>query len=251
MPFTVSHVAAILPLRGRPFVPSALAVGAMVPDVPLFVPISSREETHVLSAVFTWNLGLGLLLLAGFHLLLKRPLLRLAPRAVRERLAVPAAALTWRRAWLTVPSLLIGQATHLIWDGFTHWTGPFVELWPVLREFAGPLPWYRWGQYGSGVFGGLAVAVFVLLWLRRAPRVPEPGLSRATVAAVLVASAAAGAVGAVLGVERLPDTLYHDVSHAITGAIAAVGACLTAFAALYWLAVGFRATTGRPAQSAS
>ncbi|GAB2834455.1 hypothetical protein GCM10022221_36640 [Actinocorallia aurea] len=242
MPFTVSHVAAILPLRGRPFVPSALAIGAMVPDVPLFVPISSRQETHALTGVLTWNLGLGLVLFAGFHLLMKRPLLRLAPRALRERLAAPAAALTRRRAWLALPSLLIGQATHLFWDGFTHFTGPFVELWPVLREEAGPLAWYRWGQYGSGVLGLLAVAVFLVMWLRAAPRTPEPGVPPAVALTVALAAAVAGAVGARIGVERLPHTLYHDFSHAVTGAMAAVIGCLVAFCVLYRLAAVVRGT---------
>ncbi|MDX6743573.1 hypothetical protein [Actinocorallia sp. A-T 12471] len=49
-----------------------------------------------------------------------------------------------------------------------------------------------------------------------------------------------------IGIARLPDTRYHDVTHAITGAIAAVAGCLAAFSLLYWAAAGIaRAFSGR------
>lgn len=42
MPFTISHVVAVLPLTtgraGRVLVPGALVIGSLVPDLPYFVP---------------------------------------------------------------------------------------------------------------------------------------------------------------------------------------------------------------------
>ena len=59
MPFTPTHIAAILPIaairrRELPF--SALAIGAMLPDLPLFLPRISRYavDLHDSSFASTW-----------------------------------------------------------------------------------------------------------------------------------------------------------------------------------------------------
>src|SRR5690606_30330812 len=39
VPFTLSHPAAVLPPVREPFLPAALLVGRMAPDVPYFVPV--------------------------------------------------------------------------------------------------------------------------------------------------------------------------------------------------------------------
>ncbi|MCD0451488.1 DUF4184 family protein [Actinocorallia sp. API 0066] len=136
---------------------------------------------------------------------------------------------------------MLGQATHLVWDGFTHWTGPFVELWPVLREDFGPLRYYRWGQYGSGVLGGLAVAVWLARWLRRAPRRPEPGLPWPLMSLVVLVTTAAAALGVRHATTRdIPDASYHLFRYAVTDAMVAASASLLAYALLYWAFVGVR-----------
>jgi hypothetical protein len=48
MPFTVSHAVVALPFVRTPLLPAAIAIGAMTPDLPLFVrgtPVS-YQLTH-------------------------------------------------------------------------------------------------------------------------------------------------------------------------------------------------------------
>jgi hypothetical protein len=60
MPFTTSHVAAILPFA-RALVPAALVVGSMAPDLFYSVPTDvSRELSHSLPGFITVDLALGL-----------------------------------------------------------------------------------------------------------------------------------------------------------------------------------------------
>jgi hypothetical protein len=241
MPFTVSHVAAVLPLRSRFLLPSGLAIGAMVPDVPLFVPLGDRPTTHSLLGAVTWDLGMGLVLLAVFHLVLKRPLVALCPGVLRDRLAPVADGLTRRRLlWAAVPSLLLGIATHLAWDAFTHLSGPGVQAFPELAAQAGRFPIYRWAQYASGVLGGLAVAVWVWWWLRRAPAVPSPGAPGWVRTTVLTGAAAAAVAGvAVATFVRIPPSAHHHLRYAVTDSMVLVSAWAVLYCLLY-LAAGAR-----------
>ncbi|WP_106397878.1 DUF4184 family protein [Actinocorallia populi] len=235
MPFTLSHIAAVLPLRSRFLLPSGLVVGATVPDVPLFVPVLDRPTTHSLLGMVTWDLGMGLVLLAVFHLLLKRPLLALSPRFLRDRLTPVADGPSRRRALgAAVPSVLLGTATHVVWDAFTHLTGPAVQAFPELTTMVNGMAFYRWAQYGSGVGGALAVLVWLLWWLRRAPAVPSPGLSARARTAVLLA--AVGAVGAGLAVAefvRVPSSPYFRLRYAVTDSMVMLGCWALLYSLLY------------------
>jgi hypothetical protein len=212
MPFTVSHVIAIIPLARSPLVPSALALGAMVPDAPLFVPISTRDFTHGATGMVTFDLGVGLLAVAVFHGLLKMPLLALAPEWFRARLTIPARAFTWRSFGWVVLSLAIGTFTHVAWDSFTHKTGPTTEAFPVLAEpFIGSMPFFKVAQYTSGVLGLLILAAWSWFWLRKAPVSPNPvpGVSLSVRTLVLAGAVLAGTLGGVLGaIYREPRTPF-------------------------------------------
>ncbi|MEO3782702.1 DUF4184 family protein [Actinocorallia sp. B10E7] len=238
MPFTLSHIAAVLPLRSRFLLPSGLVLGATVPDIPLFVPLSDRPTTHSALGLVTWDLGMGLVLLAVFHLLLKRPLLALCPRWLRDRLAPVVDGPALRRVlWAAVPSLLLGAVTHLAWDAFTHLSGPGVQAFPELAAQAGRYPVYRWAQYASGVFGGLAVAVWVLRWLWRAPAVPSEGLSNRARAAVLSVAGLAVAAGVAVTVfVRVPPTPYSYLRYSVTDSMVMVGGWAALYSLLYWAA---------------
>ena len=79
MPFTVSHIAAVLPgyrwfTRANIF--SAAVIGSMVPDFGLLAPgFLARWQTHSLEALFTFCLPVGLATY-WLTLLLLRPNLR-------------------------------------------------------------------------------------------------------------------------------------------------------------------------------
>src|SRR5438105_7713510 len=85
MPFTLAHPAAILPLRGLRYLRTApLIIGAMIPDLPYYVPARFGHfgpETHSVTGSFTTCMVLGYATL-GCVFLLRRPLTALlSPRA--------------------------------------------------------------------------------------------------------------------------------------------------------------------------
>ncbi len=135
MPFTLSHPAAVFPLRhyGLPF--SALVVGSIAPDLPHVVWLTELSRYgHTLPGLFLVSLPVGLAALLVFELLLKRPLLALSPDAVRLRIPADNSFPLHQSshlAWI-VGCLLIGIFTHVVWDSLTQYEGVLVATWPVL-----------------------------------------------------------------------------------------------------------------------
>jgi hypothetical protein len=181
MPFTVSHVAAVLPghrLLARAQVFSAAVIGSMVPDFGLLLPEKlARWQTHSIPALLHFCLPVGLAAYVLMLLLIKPAVLQIVPDGpyLRLRDADFTALLRTARGWLYVAlAILLGAVTHLIWDGFTHENARGVLMFPVLDDY-GPqvdghtLQFYAWLQYASSVLGLMAVIGALLLWLRHAP----------------------------------------------------------------------------------
>lgn len=190
MPFTPSHAIVALPLVRGPLLPAAVAVGAMTPDLPLFVRASPL--TYGMTHSFAWLPATALLALA--LLIVWRGILRPAARdlspvwlaarlpaeweegAVSSALGVFAMRGRGRPSLpgtaLLVVALVIGVATHIVWDWFTHEGRVGTDILPVLDAMWGPLAGYKWLQYGSTAGGLLVLAVCALVWLRRARITP-------------------------------------------------------------------------------
>lgn len=184
MPFTPSHAVVALPFVRTPLVPAAIAVGAMTPDLPLFLrglPVSYGLTHDVRWLAVTTLVALVLLLL--WRLLLRPAARSLAPTWIGERL--PS---TWdagvRAAWretfpgtvssvlLLVASLVLGVLSHIAWDAFTHEGRLGEQLFPALGQAWGPLLGIKWLQHGSSAVGLLLIAVWAIVWMRRAA--PHP-----------------------------------------------------------------------------
>lgn len=204
MPFTLSHPAAVLPLARRPLVPSALVAGSVAPDVFWFVPRLpgvGLTKTHELTSALWLDPLLALALLAVFQIVLKRPLLALAPKPLAARLP---RHFNWRRPGWIALSLVLGAATHVGWDAFTHEGGglPFLRIPLVTGVDVGRLI-----QLVSTIAGAGILAWWLVRWYRTAPVAPAPPGTRhrKPVAALLAA-------GALLGVlaEVLPFLARHD-----------------------------------------
>lgn len=186
MPFTPSHAVVALPFVRTPLIPAAIAVGAMTPDLPLFVRGAglTYDATHTNVALS----GLVAIALLVVWWTVLRPAVReLSPRWLAARLPEPwdatgtGVVATLQRprgttragrhpvgfAALLAVSLLLGVLTHIVWDAFTHEGRWGLEVIPALTEPWGPLPGYKWLQYGSSVGGLVLLALFAVAWLRR------------------------------------------------------------------------------------
>ncbi|MEV7775532.1 DUF4184 family protein [Kitasatospora sp. NPDC086791] len=279
MPFTLSHPAAVLPLLRRagvrgPLVASALVAGSMAPDVPFFaeslLPGVYRHGglTHSWWAVPTLDVAIAGALVAGWHGLLRGPLVALLP----ERFAGGAEALTVRRAgggvlgdggvrgiggggggvggadaaWFAA-SAAIGAATHVGWDAFTHGGRLGVRLLPALDRSVAGVPLYEALQYGSSALALVAMGG----WAARAVRAAEPvrpavGLAPRTRRAAVGLLAAATAAGVLHRLSPLKRNLVPEVCFG-AGAGLAVGA--VGYAAV--VAAARRSRGGRPGPGAA
>ena len=185
MPFTVSHVVAVLPFTGprlrRWFDPAALVIGAMIPDLALFWPDALKYSwSHDLPfGPLTYDLALGLVVYLAWSLVLRRPLGDLAPAALRGRLpeARPFRMTPWGPVAL---SIVLGAYTHVLWDTFTHENRLGSQWLPVLDATVGPLAVYKWLQYGSGLFGLIVLGWWLARWWRRTPERPVPATAPET-----------------------------------------------------------------------
>ncbi|MEU6485220.1 DUF4184 family protein [Streptomyces sp. NPDC046887] len=197
MPFTLSHAAAALPGLRRtgeargPLVASALVMGTFAPDMVYFAASLAPdamflgEVTHGWAGLFTVDV-LITAALVGMWLLVREPLLALFParfrgpvhglvrgRPWRER--HPAALACWFYA-----SAVIGAATHVGWDLFTHPGRWGTRVLPVLDERVAGFPLYTYAQYGSSAVALVLLGWFLARALRRPPSGPPPlpGLDR-------------------------------------------------------------------------
>lgn len=180
MPFTASHVAAILPLRRAKLDVPALVIGAMSPDVSYVVELYGPQvEAHSLQGLIVFCLPVSLVLYAAWRAYAARVWIALCPWMADENRG---------SCGNVVLSVLIGAVTHVVWDGFTHRTGFAVEaLAPWLDA-----PVYRVLQHASTLFGAACVVVAVRSTMRRrkAPFATKPrvfGWLGASVALVTVA----------------------------------------------------------------
>ena len=183
MPFTFAHAAAAYPFRRTRLILSALIIGTFAPDLEFFLRFAPKGPFgHTFRGLFLFCLPVGLIVFWVFHEVVKEPLAALMPKYIRDRIDSSAYPLSLRRPLqllLVLVSILIGAATHIFWDSFTHagyWPS---EHWPLLWYTTalpglGPVHVYKILQYVSTVFGSLAVLLWCQYWLRHAPIQPHP-----------------------------------------------------------------------------
>lgn len=179
MPFTFSHPAIVLPLTGLKFrfiSASALLVGSMTPDFEYFIKMKlSGRFSHTLPGAFVFCLPVGFLVLALFHLVVKRPLINSLPTYFYSRL-IRLRDLNFinslrEHVMAYVACLLTGIFSHLLWDSFTHANHFMVRhlAWlslPVNLPGLPNLPLFRYLQHLSTVAGG----IYLLYFFHRMPK---------------------------------------------------------------------------------
>lgn len=237
MPFTFAHPAAVLPFRRFLWLPG-LVVGSMVPDLAYYLPLPGGAETsHSVIGLFGIDLLLGIALLVVGNLAIA-PLLALAPDGWRARVPPPhlmARFTTWRSRLLVLGSLLVGAATHLVWDAITHTESAAVQQWSVLRlSVVGPHRLYNVIGYVSSLGGLLLLGVVVLRWYRRAPREHGqhwPNLPNRTRTGLLGGIAVAVVAGALIALADPVSQVsaYDWVRRLLVGGVQGTGLALAGY----------------------
>jgi hypothetical protein len=170
MPFTFSHPAIVLPLTFLPrhwFSLTGLVIGSLTPDFEYFLRMRIRSDySHTIDGLFWFDLPLGLLLAFIFHKIVRDKLFDNLPTVLKSRFST-FKEFDWKRHfkqnWLVVTiSILIGAASHIFWDSFTHDHGYFVQTIPALQnsvDFLGrQIPILKILQHSSTLLGGLVIA---------------------------------------------------------------------------------------------
>ena len=190
MPFTFSHPAVVLPLGLLPkrwISLSALVAGSVAPDFEYFLRLSAvTRYSHTWKGIFWFDLPLSLVLLFVFHLIIRNVLIDSLPAFLSKRLAV-FKDFDWtiyfpKNLLVIIICILIGAASHILWDGFTHEKGMFLSKFDMLtHEYAiagSSMKMYSILQYASSLAG----ALFILAVIMRLPAdddyEPSPSIIR-------------------------------------------------------------------------
>lgn len=184
MPFTLAHAAAALPFRQTRLVFSAVIVGTFGPDLEYFVRFAPTGGFgHTLTGMFLLTLPLCLIVLWLFHKFVKLPVTSLLADSTRGRVMAALDDVPFKgvKPFVTVVlSILVGAATHIFWDSFTHPTTWLYAHWSFLHHviylpFLGPVGYYKVLQHAS-TLAGLA---FLLHWYRNWRQLPTCSLQEA------------------------------------------------------------------------
>lgn len=202
MPFTAAHALAVVPLihaRRLRLDATCLVCGALAPDFEYFVRGARVSElSHTWLGAVVWGVPVALVLAALWHHLVAWPVLLAAPAALTRRAGATLAP-GWRPHLLAaIAGALLGNATHLLWDGATHANGLFVSHWPGLATLYdvpgfGVLALHRILQYASSAVGCLGLAWYAAVVARgvRPPIDVARGGARVVFAACLAVGIAA------------------------------------------------------------
>lgn len=252
MPFTVSHAAAVLPLRklgGSRLPLVALVIGSMSPDFAYFFPLDlGRTSTHDFDGIllFCWPVSLALWLL--YVHLVERPTIDLLPAEWRARMPRSDATPSLRMYAFASLAVILGALTHVAWDAFTHANTTITNAFPALSAevftFRGrTVRVFLVLQYLSSVIGLCGLAIWARNVRRSSPdprRLAEP-LSpitdRMRIGAALMVIATSGAT-ALLGYLnnsglRLEGRVFHLLVGGMTGW--ALAWCAVALLVSQWL----------------
>lgn len=173
MPFTPAHPAIVLPfLKSRYVSATGLIIGSLAPDFEYFFKMrTAGEHGHTIAGLFYFDLPVVVVLAFLFHQVVKRNFISNLPLFLQRRLQdvvrFDFIGYVRNNPLVFLLSGLLGSASHLFWDSFTHGYGYFVKtLWfyeDVYYSFNGATyPLFYVLQYVSSGIGLFFVGVYVL-----------------------------------------------------------------------------------------
>jgi hypothetical protein len=180
MPFTVSHAAAVLPIHRwtRHELPlTALMIGSMAPDLGYFFSHEApRQLTHSFTGLLIFCMPAGLAVWLFYVAILEKATITLLSDRWHTRFAHTDAITTSLIVRASI-AIILGAATHLLWDSFTH-RGTFVtRAFPALL---GPTPGASWMPVYHLLHGLSSIVGLVILanWAQHLHRQPAKSLIR-------------------------------------------------------------------------
>ena len=126
MPFTPAHPAIVLPLIcSRYFSATGLIIGSLSPDFEYFFKMSVDSiYSHSKVGLFYFDLPVTIVLSILFHQLVKTNFIANLPGFLQKRFHdtlrfnfIQYLKTNW---WIFLYSSIIGAASHIFWDSFTH-----------------------------------------------------------------------------------------------------------------------------------
>ena len=173
MPFTFAHPAIILPLNylSKKWVSlTGLVIGSLTPDFEYFLRMKIESNySHTLLGILYFDLPLAILLTFIYHNFVKTELFKNLPTELNLRFVIPE-KLNWNtyftENWkIVIASIIIGIASHIFWDGFTHENGFFVNIFSELKNeiqiFGKGIKVYKILQHLSTLIGAIVIAIVI------------------------------------------------------------------------------------------
>jgi len=181
MPWTFAHPLAILPLQRlapQRFNLMALIIGSIAPDLGYYVfAFDLATLAHQWPGLLLVCLPMGWAVFM-FMRLTQAHFIYLLPQMQRQALQVhatlPLTLVGPQIFWISL-ALILGAATHIVWDAFTHASGFAVAYFEVLRkpvEIAGiQTKAFHLLQHLSTFFGLFGLAYCYLQWRKKLPHI--------------------------------------------------------------------------------
>ena len=177
MPFTPAHPALVLPLlRSRYFSATGLIIGSMSPDFEYFFKMSVNGiHSHTKAGLLYFDLPVTIILSLIFHQFVKMNLIGNSPVFIQKRFqdTLQFNFLSYLKTnWgIFLISAMLGAASHIFWDSFTHNNRFFVRQFSEFyRNTSVPFDganyplWYVLQQISTTI--GLTAVVFYIILKR-------------------------------------------------------------------------------------
>lgn len=223
MPFTLSHAVLAPPLAkllGQRLPIAALAIGCMLPDLHRLFTLRQDPTPHLWSALLYPNLLLGLVFCALWYLLYRPALYRFVGVHHPLNLNTIKSALGFIGGMIL--ALLIGNATHLIWDGLTHHDFRSFAFQDFLAQSVqlgtDIYPMHRVLQIGSSI-----LALPFLLWMslhyyKKYQQIKPVSIKvRGYAVGLITLSVALGCFSLWDYARHIPDALWQEELYYFTG----------------------------------
>lgn len=174
MPFTPSHIIAVLPFRrfsGKYLSMTGLIAGSVSPDFEFFLRVTLYGNiSHTWLGFFVFDFPVAVLIGVVYHMIVKKPFIMHTPSVLYKRWGKYAAqnwfAYLKGHKLIFILSCFLGILTHFLWDNLTHHPGYISDFHfdfslNKILVFGKLMPLYDLFQIVSSLMGLVILAIFI------------------------------------------------------------------------------------------